>query len=66
MPIWGGFCLFGKFIRATAATIKYESDAVLAAVYQKLFFMNRDVPNMSYMMTHTDIWQHVHACLCLQ
>lgn len=47
MSIWGGFCLFEKFIRPTAATIKYESHPVLAAMYQNLFFMNRNAPNMS-------------------
>lgn len=61
-------CLFRKFlfekacfIRPTAATIRHESDPVLAAEYQTLFFMNRDVPNMSYMMTDRNIWQHIHA-----
>lgn len=49
------------FIRPTTATIRHESDPVLAAVCQTLFFMNRDVPHLSYMMTDRDIWQHIHA-----
>lgn len=57
MPISGGFCLFEVcFIKPTAATIRHESDPMLAAV----FLMNRDVPNMWYMRD-----RHLAACPCL-
>lgn len=59
MPIAGGFCLFEVcFIKPTAATIRHESDPMLAAV----FFMNRDVPNVIYGERQTSGSTSMPAC----
>lgn len=59
--LFGEFsCPFEEFIRPTTATIKYESDPMLADVYQALFFMNTDLPNVIYHDTHRHLAARPH------